>query len=146
MINEKLPLLSDETIQKAAARKCKNADVALGDAMRDVAAEGIAEPEYAVIFEIQCQTGGADGRFYTCGGQYHYDRNGILRKLYRHRSDISYPMERLDIGTDCYFYDDKGRVIRALINGTYGSDADDDAQFYRLTYRYESNSCDVAPF
>ena len=145
MINEKLPLLSEETIQKATARKCKNADVALSDAMRDVAAEGIGEPEYAVIFEIQCQTGGADGRFYTCGGQYHYDRNGILRKLYRHRMDLSYPMERLDIETDCYFYDDRGRVIRALIDGTYRSDVDDDAQFFRLTYRYEPNTCGVVP-
>ena len=115
-------------------------------AMGVVAAEGIAEPEYAAIFEIQCKTSSHSGLELICGGQYHYDKNGILRKLYRHRSDISYPMERLDIGTDCYFYDDKGRVIRALINGTYGSDADDDAQFYRLTYRYESNSCDVAPF
>lgn len=145
MINKKIPLLSEETIQKAAARKYKDVSVALDDAMRDVAAEGIAEPEYAVIFEIQCQTGGADGRFYTCGGQYHYDRNGILRKLYRHRSDISWPMERLDIGTDCYFYNDRGRVIRALINGTYRFDVDDDAQFYRLTYRYEPNGCDIVP-
>ena len=138
MNNKYLQLLSEETIEKAAARKCENADVALGYAMHDVAAERIEEPEYAVIFEIQCQTGGADGRFYTCGGQYHYDRNGILCKLYRHRSDISYPMERLDIGTDCYFYDDKGRVIRALIDGV-----DDDTQFFRLTYRYEPNSCDI---
>lgn len=145
MINEKLPLLSEESIKKVTARKCKDAGIALDHAIRVVAAEGIEEPEYEVIFEIQCQTGGADGRFYTCGGQYHYDRNGILRKLYRHRSDISWPMERLDIGTDCYFYDDKGRVIRALINGTYSSDVDDDAQFYRLTYRYEPNGCDVVP-
>lgn len=113
--------------------------------IRTAAVEGIAEPEYAVVFEIQCRTVGHSGMDLICGGQYHYDRNGILRKLYRHNQDFAYPMERLDIRTDCYFYDARGRVIRALEHGTYGTSADVFADFLRYTYQYAPDTDDAVP-
>ena len=140
MINEELAQFSEECIQKIIVRKYETVEAAL-DALT---LEGIEEPEYDVIFDLYCDTCGHDGRSYTCGGRYHYDKNGILRKL--HRSGIGLilgNLERPGDNTDCYVYDDRGRLVRAVECGNWSNSA---IYFNLLAFCYKSDDSSGEPF
>lgn len=141
MTNEELVQFSEECIQKITTRKYESME----EALRAVALEGIEEPEYDVIFSIYCDTCGHDGRTYTCGGRYHYDQSGILRKLYRRGIGfmIGDDLKQPGRNTDCYVYDDRGRLLRAVEHGWPSGNGSVFFDFY--AFCYEPDDSGVVP-
>lgn len=139
--NDELVQFSEECLRKTTTRKYESME----EALCAVTLEGVAEPEYDVIFDIHCDTCGHDGRTYTCGGRYHYDQNGILRKL--HRCGIGFMigdnLKQPGRRTDCYVYDDRGRLLRAVEHGWPSGSGSVSFHFY--AFCYEPDDSGVVP-